>query len=110
MSSVVQDALFAEEDVPAPAPFVPDWGVRVNEVQIFACRLGMDWWLTFSARYEPTPRMTCLGLVPQGGTWHVACDSKEDAQSLAEHMVSFGGVPKSAVEVKRLAKCDRRLS
>ena len=103
----VQEALFTDDDIPAPAPFVPDWGVLVHETRIFATRLGADWWLAFSSRFEGAPRMTCLGLNPMGGEWHVACDSQEDAQSLAEHMVSFGGVPNSAVEVRQLAKCKR---
>jgi hypothetical protein len=102
-----QEPLFTGEDVPAPAPFVPDWGVRVQETRIFATRLGVDWWLLYSSRFEGTPRMTCLGHLPQGADWHVACDSKEDAQWLAEHMVSHGGIPKAAVEVKQLKDCRR---
>lgn len=100
-----QDAPFAIPE-PPPAP-VPDWGVLVHETRIFATQSGTDWWLLFSSRFESTPRMTCLGVNPMGGEWHVACDSKDDAQQLAEHMVSLGGVPKAAVEVKQLAKCKR---
>lgn len=100
-----QDALFA---IPEPPPTPANgWGVLVHETRILATRQGADWWLLYSGRFIDTPRMTCLGLNPMGGEWHVACDSKEDAKSLAEHMVSFGGVPKSAVEVRRLSECKR---
>lgn len=102
--SAVQLELFHPKP---PRPPATDWGVLVHETRIFATTLGADWWVAFSSRFEATPRMTCLGLMPQGGDWHVACDSKEDAQSLAEHMVSFGGIHKTAVEVRRLAKCKR---
>lgn len=101
-----QEALFAAEDVPATAPFVPDWGVVVHDTRISATTSGAEWWLLFSSRFIGSPRMTLLGgSNPMGSDWHVACDSKEDAQSLAEHMVTFGGIPKSAVQVRRLTNC-----
>ena len=105
--TAVQLELFTDDEIPSPAPFVPDWGVLVHETRILATCQGADWWLLYSGQFEGTPRMTCLGLNPMGGEWHVACDSQEHAQSLAEHMVSFGGVPKSAIEIKRLVNCKR---
>lgn len=86
-----------------PKPAATDWGVYVNEVRIFATGLGTDWWMAFTARFEATPRMTCLSLTPSGGEWHVMCGPKDDAESLAEHMVSFGGVPQSAAKAMRLS-------
>lgn len=83
-----------------------DWGVHVNECAAFATRTGADWWALFWSRHATTGRLTDLGQSIAGGLWHVACDTKEDAESLREHMVTQG-VPASAVAVRRLAKCKR---
>lgn len=87
-------------------PAANDWGVVVNECRVFATAKGGEWWLPFLLRFEGTPRMTCLTMSIAGGLWHVACDNREDAQSLAALMTE-NGVPKSAVTVKRLAQCKQ---
>jgi hypothetical protein len=83
-----------------------DWGVLVNEVRINATRQGADWWFLFASRFEGTPRMTCLGMCIAGALWHVACDTKQDAELFAAAMVERG-IPKSAVAVKRLSMCQQ---
>lgn len=106
---IVQLELFAPPSAAAAATPLNDWGVWVNECVVFATRHGAEWWALFSARFEPTPRMTCLMPSIAGCSWHVASDSREDAHMLAELMVE-NGVPRSAVKVKRLAQCKRSSS
>lgn len=86
-----------------------DWGVLVNECKVFATQRGGEWWLPFLLRFEGTGRMTCLEMSIAGGRWHVACDTREDAQSLKDLMTS-SGVPASAVTVKRLALCKQKVA
>jgi hypothetical protein len=83
-----------------------DWGVFVNEISIFATRQGIGWWVDFLARYERTGRMVCLAPTTSGNLWHVACDSKDDAELLALMMIEEHGLPKCAVKAKRLAHCQ----
>lgn len=101
--SAVQLELFKAKP---PKPPADDWGVVVNECRVFATTQGGEWWLPFLLRFEPTGRMTCLMMSIAGGLWHVACGTREDAESLAGLMAS-NGVPKSAVCVKRLSQCAR---
>jgi hypothetical protein len=96
-SVAVQEPLFTYADV-------LDWGVLVNECRAFATTQGGDWWALFSLRHDSTGRITRLKESIGGGLCHVTCFNEDDARSLAEHMVSFAGIPKSAVKVTRLSK------
>lgn len=76
--------------------------VEVNECRIFATQMGVDWWLLFRASGDRTGRIKTLVPSPAGELCSVACDSREDAQWLADHMISQG-IPKSAVKVQAKA-------
>ena len=105
-----QEPLFALEDIPKPAPFVPDWGVLVNECKVFVTSTAAEWWALFSCHRAAPGRITRLMESIAGGWCHVACDSKEDAELFAEGLITYAGMPKSAVTVKRLVDCRRRFS
>lgn len=78
--------------------------VEVSEGVVETSRQGIDWWTYYVAIYKDSSRMTGLdtGCIV-GGLVQVACDSSDDAHWLAEHMVNFGGLPQSAVKVKRVS-------
>jgi hypothetical protein len=96
----VSDTLF---NIPTPAPPTTRFVVEVNEVGIFATRIGTDWWTTFLQRFDGTGRVTWTGLCPQGGIARVACDDHEHASWLRGHMVEHGGLHRNHVKVKKLA-------
>jgi hypothetical protein len=75
--------------------------LEVNECKIWASLLGADWWCEWRARMEPIGRITVITPSIGGDLVHVACDSREDADWLRNHMISFGGVHKNAVRVVR---------
>lgn len=100
--SAVQLELFTPK---RPKPAATDWGVWVNECSVMATTRGAEWWVLFSSR-QPKKRMALLDVSVGGFVWHVACGSKEDAESLAAAMVEVG-LPRTAVKVKRLALCKR---
>ncbi len=68
---------------------------------MYSTRMGVDWWNHFRARFDPIGRIADRDMTPVGGRASVACDSREDAEWLALHMVAHGGLPKSAVEARR---------
>lgn len=83
-----------------------DWGVFVDETKIFAIGgNGSDWWTLFHLR-QPQERMTCLMLSLAGGYWHVACDSRDDAEMLLAVMTERGVHPKCA-KVAALSACRK---
>jgi hypothetical protein len=76
--------------------------VVVNEGVVEASRQGVDWWMVFRLRFEGSDRIrevkpACV----VGGVAEVACDDQEGADWLAAHMVEHGGLPRTAVKVKR---------
>lgn len=81
--------------------------VEVNETRIHTYGNNIDaaskWWLWFR-RANPADRFHETAVSITGAMVEVACDSKEDAEWLARHMVAFGGLDKAAVKVKRLAE------
>jgi hypothetical protein len=84
-----------------------DWGVFVNEVKImlYGNREPANWWVTFGARYGPHGRITMLDITPiAGGHYHVAFDTKDDAEFARQHMIAQGIHP-TFVEVKTLTAC-----
>lgn len=75
--------------------------VEVNEGKVEASRQGVDWWLLFRARFRGTGRIRATkAACIVGGLAEVACDSRDDADWLAQSMVQDHGMPKSAVRVK----------
>jgi len=75
--------------------------LEVNECVIWASQRGNDWWNEWRLRMEPLGRITVLKPSLGGDVVSVACDSREDAEWLHDHMISFAGIPKSAVKVLR---------
>jgi hypothetical protein len=89
------------------------WGVRVNEVGIFATGLGAAWWAQAVAPWEVSDRAVCLGLCPQGGVWFLPAADKDEATWAHDHIVSHGAhrkfvtvVTAAAAEAER-AKLNR---
>jgi hypothetical protein len=80
--------------------------VEVNEVAVFATGRGADWWAWFLMAHRNTGRITEVAVCIAGAICHVACDSREHAESLAKAMVDEHGLPKSAVKARALA--DRK--
>ena len=76
--------------------------VEVNEGVVDITRRGSDWWDMFRIRFRDTDRIrdTKPGAVV-GGLAEVTCDDREHADWLAAHMVEHGGLPRTAVRVKR---------
>lgn len=82
-----------------------EWGVRVNEVAIFATGLGAGWWVTALAPWEVSGRALCLGLCPSGGVWYLPGGAKDDAEFMRDHIVSHG-VHAKAVQVTTRARAE----
>jgi hypothetical protein len=76
--------------------------IEVNEGVVEASRQGVDWWqlhrqrLASSGKLRETKAACVVGGVVELGPY-----AEDDAQFMAEHMVTAGGMPKSAVKVKR---------
>ena len=87
-------------------PETDDWGVFVDEVEMFASGSpGTGWWDLYIAGQSPE-RATCLAMTSQGGHWHIACESRKDAEMLLTTMTSQGINPE-LVEVATL-KASRK--
>jgi hypothetical protein len=84
-----------------------DWGVWVNEVGIFASRIGADRWVDFTLRAK-ADRLTMLWLGPGGGEWHVMCGTKADAVDAHETFLGVG-FHKSHVRVAQLSACQAKV-
>lgn len=75
--------------------------VEVNQAAVHFTGQGASWWQVYRLWYRDSARITEIpSWVPGGGLALVACDSREDANWLAGHMVDFGGLPKTAIKVK----------
>lgn len=81
--------------------------LQVNEARIWATRQGDDWWNSWRARMERTGRITILTPSLGGDLVSVACDSRDDAVWLRDHMVSFAGIPKGALKVTASKEATR---
>lgn len=88
------------------------YGLLVKDIKILACRQGVDWWLTFRSRFEPSGRVIPIPgtATPQGDHAWVLCgdpvdgsDSRAEAQELLDLMVA-NGVHKAALKVQRTPK------
>jgi hypothetical protein len=88
--------------------------VEVNECAINTNGHGAAWWAEQHMRPGIWRRLTMVMAAPPGALWYVACEDKEEADWFRDHMVTFGGVHKSTVKVKRIGheitckKCGER--
>ena len=79
--------------------------IEVNEGVLEASRMGVDWW------YARRPAFVASGKLREtvpacliAGRIEIGPYDEDDAQFMAEHMVDIGGMPRTAVRVKRTAK------
>lgn len=81
------------------------WVVEVLEPRVYTYGGGTpdsaNWWTAFRQTYDRVGRIADYDPVLVGSRAEVACDSKDDAAWLAEHMVSHGGLHPKAVRVKQ---------
>lgn len=83
-----------------------EWGVRVNEVGIFANRHGVDWWLVQIARWGD--RALSLGQCLAGGIWFLPGGERDDAEFMRDHMISHG-IHRNCLKVTTRAKAEAEL-
>lgn len=82
--------------------------VEVNECHVFAVSdAPAEYWAAYRGRYEAVGRINVLVASVGGDRVQVACDDRDHADWLANHLVEHGGLPKSAVKVKTLRGADR---
>jgi hypothetical protein len=72
----------------------------VNECRVFATNRGADWWVMFRA-HQPG-RFTDLVVSMAGNMVGVACEDREHAEWLRDHMISVG-IPASALRIRKAA-------
>lgn len=71
--------------------------VQVNEVAIFATKMGVDWWNLFRSRQEGRMKVIKGSI---GDLVDIRCEDREHADWLADYMIAHG-IPKSAIKVPR---------
>ena len=87
-------------------PETGHWGVFADELKILADGgPGAGWWTHYVAQ-QPGERLTYLAGAPPAGHVHVACDSKDDAETLLGTITGHGINPKH-VKVATLAACQK---
>ena len=87
-------------------PEADRWGVFADELKILADGgPGAGWWTLYVAQ-QPGERLTYLAGAPPAGHVHVACDSKDDAETLLATITGHGINPKH-VKVATLAACQK---
>ena len=77
------------------------YAIEVNEARIFATGGRTDWWSTFRARTRR--RITTVTPSVGGDLVRVACDDREDAVWLRDHMVDAGEIPVTAMQIVRVS-------
>lgn len=82
--------------------------IEVNEGPVEISRQGVEWWHARRQLLEASGKLveTTVPCIV-GGKVEVGPYSREDADFMAEHMVTVGGMPKSAVRVKPLKAITR---
>lgn len=78
-----------------------DTVVEVNECCVFATTLGANWWVQYLLA-NPPERFTVIRASIGGDLVHVACDNRDDAVRLRDHMIE-SGLPMRAVHVRVLS-------
>jgi hypothetical protein len=76
--------------------------IEVNEGVVEATRQGVDWWCLHRQRLVASGKLR--DVVPAcivGGIVALGPYDEDDARFMADHMVDAGGMPRTAVRVKR---------
>jgi hypothetical protein len=86
---------------------MPSYVVEVNEGVVEASCMGVTWWYDRRPLLEQSGKLrdvkpACL----IAGVVEISCDNKEDAEFMARHMIEVGGMPASAVKVKKGRNVD----
>jgi hypothetical protein len=76
--------------------------VEVNEGVVEATRQGVTWWYMHRRRFEASGKLReTKAACVVGGVVELGPYDREDAEFMAGHMVESGGMPRTAVKVKR---------
>lgn len=78
--------------------------IEVNEGVVEASQMGCDWWYARPA-FVASGKLRDVkppGLI--GGVIALGPYDEDDARFMADHMVESGGMPRTAVRVKRATK------
>jgi len=79
--------------------------VEVNEGVVEASQMGCDWWYARRSAFVASGKLRDVkpaGLI--GGVVALGPYDEDDAQFMAGHMVESGGLPRTAVCVKRCSQ------
>ena len=77
--------------------------VEVKEGIVEGSQQGCDWWHLHRQRFAVSGKLH--EIVPAcivGGTVELGPYVEDDAQFMADHMVNVGGMPRTALRVKRV--------
>lgn len=80
--------------------------VEVNEGIVEASRQGADWWQLHRQRFAASGKLREVVTAGAtacvvGGTVELGPYAEDDARFMADHMVGVGGMPRTALRVKR---------
>ena len=79
--------------------------VELDECKAWAAQRGFAWWLAYRRRFETSGKLT---VVKSG--WldvvRISAADAEEAEFMRGHMVSSGGLPRTAVKVGRVRGGD----
>jgi hypothetical protein len=78
------------------------YAVEVNEGVVEASQMGCDWWYARRPAFVASGKLYDVkppGLI--GGVVALGPYAEDDARFMADHMVTAGGMPRTAVNVKR---------
>ena len=64
---------------------------------------GQDWWFRQWNQPGMVARTTVIKAAPPGALLHIACDDKEEAEFVRDHMIE-NGIHRGLVKVKRIAE------
>lgn len=77
--------------------------IEVNEGVVEASQQGVGWWYLHRQRFVASGKLRQVKAPCFiGGVIAIGPYDQEDAEFMAEHMVNSGGMPASAVKVKKL--------
>jgi hypothetical protein len=89
-----------------PAPPERRYVVEINEVGIFATRIGVDFWTEHILMRPIADRIHWVGLTPGGGVAQIPCAGKEEAEFFHGKLIEHG-IHKNHARVKRItARCE----
>jgi hypothetical protein len=79
--------------------------VEVNEGVVEVSQQGLGWWQLHRPRFAASGSLR--EVVPAcfiGGTVELGPYAEDDARFMADHMVNVGGMPRTALRVKRASR------